>query len=103
MTPLCLGWQPDLPDGRDYTMEHPEVGKILAKSKGLQVAAAGLPSHVDLSASCSPVEDQGQLESCTSRTDVGRLEDFQRRAWGAVPRRLAAPSTPTMPGFLARR
>ena len=81
-TPFGLGWQPDLPDIRDYTPEHPDVKKVLVKSKALQAASAGLPSAVDLSAWCSPIEDQGQLGSCTANAGVGLFEYFQKRAYG---------------------
>ncbi|WP_375398594.1 C1 family peptidase [uncultured Sphingomonas sp.] len=43
-------------------------------------AAAGLPRHVDLRAHCSPVEDQGQTNSCTANAIVGALELHQRKA-----------------------
>ena len=48
------GWQPDLPDHRDLLYS-------TIKPKGVR-----LPSAVDLRAGCSPVEDQGELGSCTA-------------------------------------
>ena len=56
------GWIPDLPDHRDilYGAIHRIPGK--------------LPRKIDLRASCSPVEDQGQLGSCTANALVGMLE-----------------------------
>jgi C1A family cysteine protease len=56
------GWIPDLPDQRDilYGATH----RIPAK----------LPGKIDLRANCSPVEDQGQLGSCTANALVGMLE-----------------------------
>lgn len=56
------GWLPDLPDGRDF----------LFGARRPQPAA--LPSVIDLRASCSPVEDQGQLGSCTANALAGALE-----------------------------
>jgi C1A family cysteine protease len=56
------GWVPDMPDQRDMTYS------------ALRAAPPSLPSHVDLRAMCSPVEDQGQLGSCTANALVGALE-----------------------------
>lgn len=80
-TPYGLGWQPDLPDIRDYTADHPEVRGILAESKGLQAAASSLPKKVNLAEWCSPIEDQGNLGSCTAQAGVGLFEYYQRRAY----------------------
>jgi C1A family cysteine protease len=57
-----LGWLPDIPDFRDmmYGAVHPVPAK--------------LPAHVDLRPHCPPVEDQGQLGSCTANALVGALE-----------------------------
>jgi C1A family cysteine protease len=56
------GWLPDLPDHRDlfYSAIAPTM--------------FALPRHVDMRAMCSPVEDQGQLGSCTANALVGALE-----------------------------
>jgi C1A family cysteine protease len=56
------GWIPDLPDQRDhaYAMVHAVPKK--------------LPAKVDLRAKCPPVENQGQLGSCTANALVGALE-----------------------------
>ena len=56
------GWTPDIPDFRDKM--YGAVRPIPAK----------LPAHVDLRPICSPVEDQGQLGSCTANALVGALE-----------------------------
>jgi hypothetical protein len=40
----------------------------------LQAVADALPRQVDLRAGCSPVEDQGDLGSCTGHAIVGALE-----------------------------
>ncbi|HVJ44701.1 MAG TPA: C1 family peptidase [Dongiaceae bacterium] len=53
-------WIPDLPDHRDDVYQ---VKRRLA-----------LPTKVDLSAKCSPVEDQGDLGSCTANALAGALE-----------------------------
>jgi C1A family cysteine protease len=61
-SPKWYGWLPDLPDHRDflYAAIAPKVAR--------------LPRKVDLQAKCSPVENQGQLGSCTANALVGALE-----------------------------
>ncbi len=81
-TPHGLGWQPDLPDIRDYTAETEIVQKVLAKSKALSAAGAAAPKKIDNSSWCSSIEDQGNLGSCTAQAGVGLFEYFQRRAYG---------------------
>jgi C1A family cysteine protease len=75
-----MGWLPDLPDFRDYTPTHPAVEPLLAKTPIPKGPA--LPSSVDLSKWCSPIEDQGSLGSCTANAAVGVYEYFERRAHG---------------------
>jgi len=53
-------WRRDIPDHRDHVFE---VKRRLS-----------LPTKVDLSAKCSPVEDQGNLGTCTAHALVGALE-----------------------------
>lgn len=77
-----LGWHRDLPDMRDYTATSDSVAKILAKCTRLKTARKALPTSVDLRAYCSPIEDQGNLGSCTANAGVGMLEYFERRAFG---------------------
>jgi len=57
------GWKPDLPDMRDHL--------FTAKRR---IIAEELPRKVDLREKCSPVEDQGQIGSCTAQAIVGCLE-----------------------------
>ncbi len=54
-------WVPDLPDFRDYKFKRP-------------VPIRALPKKVDLRSNCSPVEDQGDLGSCTANALAGALE-----------------------------
>ncbi len=62
------GWLPDRPDHRDklYTA----IAKPPRK----------LPTSVDLRASCSRVENQKELGSCTANALVGNLEFLEKRA-----------------------
>jgi C1A family cysteine protease len=53
-------WLPDLPDHRDFIYQPAAVGP--------------LPARTDLRPFCSPVEDQGQLGSCTGNAIVGAME-----------------------------
>lgn len=56
------GWKPDVPDNRDHTYG----SKFKLKTK--------LPQQVDLRQFCSPVENQGQLSSCTSHALTSAYE-----------------------------
>jgi C1A family cysteine protease len=69
------GWVPDRPDYRDKL-----YSAIAAPPKKM-------PAKVDLRAGCSPVEDQGQLGSCTANALVGNLEFLCKKAGanGSVP------------------
>lgn len=78
----AMGWQKDLPDFRDYTPQAESIAKMLGKSKALKPPKAGIPAKVDLSKFCSPVEDQGDIGSCTANAGVGLLEYYENRAFG---------------------
>ena len=62
------GWVPDRPDYRDLL-----YSSIAAPPKKM-------PSKVDLRDDCSPVENQGQLGSCTANALVGNLEFLEVKA-----------------------
>jgi C1A family cysteine protease len=91
---LGLGWLPDYPDFRDLTVEQDDVStrlkglgqtsvkKMLVKTGAPKVTKASLPTSVSLVNWFSPVEDQGQLGSCTANAGVGMVEYFERRAFG---------------------
>lgn len=49
----------------------------------LNTPLGNVPNAVDLRSHCSPVEDQGQSNSCTANATVGALEYHQRRTGGA--------------------
>jgi C1A family cysteine protease len=61
---MKYSWRPDLPDRRDYQF-------ALTFPKQLLTATA---TSVDLRKQMSPVEDQGDLGSCTAQALVGSLE-----------------------------
>jgi C1A family cysteine protease len=62
------GWIPDIPDHRDflYAAIRPRVVR--------------LPKSADLRSGMSPVEDQGQLGSCTANALAGSLEFLELKA-----------------------
>lgn len=91
---LAMGWLPDYPDFRDLTVENDTVSnrlqglgqtdsikEMLSKTGG-SVAKKKLPNSVSLTQWFSPVEDQGELGSCTANAAVGLVEYFERRAFG---------------------
>jgi C1A family cysteine protease len=76
----AMGWIPDYPDFRDYTEKTEEVRLALGSagvSKGKSLAAS-----VDLREWCSPIEDQGNLGSCTANAGVGIIEYYERKSFG---------------------
>jgi len=77
-----MGWKRDLPDIRDYSINTPEIKKILSQSNPLKATESGMPENIDLSEDCSPIENQEQLGSCTAQAGVGLLEYYQKRAFG---------------------
>ena len=66
--PRGTGWFPDPIDERDKT----QLIEVLAE----------LPSSVDLRAWFSPIEDQGEINSCTAHAAIALVEYFQQRAFG---------------------
>ncbi len=78
-----MGWNRDLPDLRDYTVEHEKVAAILdSRPAGATIRAGAAASKVDLRQWCSPIEDQRDIGSCTANASVGIVEYFERRAFG---------------------
>jgi len=64
---LGYGWVPDLPDDRDIL--YGAVRKVPAR----------LPRSADLRHLCSPVEDQGDLGSCTGNALAGAVEFLEKK------------------------
>jgi len=77
-----MGWLPDYPDFRDYTTEHDDLKPMLRRIGVDKPLKVSLPASADLRAWCPPVEDQGQLGSCTANAGVGMVGYFERRAFG---------------------
>jgi C1A family cysteine protease len=64
---LGYGWLPDLPDHRDLL-----YGAV-------RPVPPTLPPHVDLRSTCSPIENQGNLGSCTANALAGALEFLEQK------------------------
>ena len=92
-----FGWRRDLPDFRDFTVSHKELSpnlraigerqsvQALLKKAGIgKPEAKKLPAAVDLRPWCSPVEQQGNIGSCTAQAGVGLLEYFEKRSFGKI-------------------
>ncbi len=91
---LGMGWLPDYPDFRDYTVDTPEIAsrlkmlgqepvKVMLQRVGVaEPEKVSLPLKQDLRAWCSPIENQRQLGSCTAQAGVGLVEYYERRAHG---------------------
>ena len=91
------GWIRDLPDFRDHTPETTHVTdkqaakgitkpisellKPVVKTKG-KTAKSALPAKVDLRQWCSPIENQGEIGSCTAHAGTALYEYFERKAYG---------------------
>ena len=90
-----MGWLPDYPDIRDFSIDHDEVTdqkkalrqdksvkQMLKKAGVLNGSKKKLQSSVDHRSWCSPIEDQEDLGSCTAHAGVGMVEYFEKRAFG---------------------
>ena len=85
-----MGWIPDRPSLRDYTVEHKEMQKT--ESKEMQKflsslslkkrAKLDLPETEDLRKWCPDVENQMELGSCTANAAAGIIEYFEKRSYG---------------------
>lgn len=92
---LGMGWFPDYPDFRDLDMNSTDVPPRLKESgrgetlesmmttlKMKTSASTDIPPSYNVVRYCSPIEDQGNIGSCTAHAGVGLLEYFERRAFG---------------------
>ncbi len=81
------GWLPPVVDPRDYTPDHPNLKPLISRLEDKLKARRSTvmqapPTSVDLRPWCSPIENQGQLGSCTAHAAVGVVEYYERRAFG---------------------
>jgi C1A family cysteine protease len=77
-----LGWLPDYPDFRDYSVEQKSIKTMLTPTGVVKTKAPALPVTTDLRPWFSPVEDQQSIGSCTANAGVGMVEYFERKAFG---------------------
>ncbi|HEU4729682.1 MAG TPA: C1 family peptidase [Kofleriaceae bacterium] len=96
LTKYRLGWQPALPDIRDFDpadaskaragfrteRERRAADWVCNKTRAIAGAARERPV-VDLTRWFSLVEDQGDLGSCTANAGVALLEYYEKRAFGS--------------------
>lgn len=80
---MAFGWVPDYPDIRDYTQASTSVAAQLSKINSLSgKKRPAAKTTADLRAWCAPIENQGELGSCTANAGVGMVEYFERRTFG---------------------
>lgn len=93
---IGMGWLPDYPDFRDFTMESNTVSPKLKELKqedsilkmltkvGVtkETTAVRIPANIDLRPWFSPIENQGSLGSCTANAGVSVVEYFERKSFG---------------------
>lgn len=79
---LKMGWVPDYPDPRDYSVEHKTIANMVSTVGIKETAKLSAPANVDLRNWCSPIENQYNIGSCTANAGVGLVEYFERRAFG---------------------
>ncbi len=83
----AMGWLPDHPDFRDYTFDdkallgNKDVGSLVRPTGLDRKDGPDLPSAADLRRWCSPIEDQGDLGSCTAHAGAGIVEYYERKAF----------------------
>lgn len=82
--PPALGWRRDLPDPRDFTLNHPRVESLLA---GLCRSSSPLPTQCDLrnwgeTSHFSNAEDQGGLNAASAFACLALIEYFERKTCG---------------------
>ena len=105
MEGMGMGWHPDLPDYRDYTLDQPDIPSLRLQQVGVKdpiyemMKKAGISKMIKKdrntagkfnlpnSASTlekwfSPIENQGSLGSCTAHAGIGLVEYFERKAYG---------------------
>jgi C1A family cysteine protease len=75
-----LGWQPDLPDPRDYGVGSDEVAKMLDDLPPCKTR----PERVDWRDYCGDVGDQQGLRASSAHACVGLLQYFERRSSGRI-------------------
>jgi C1A family cysteine protease len=81
-----FGWCPDLPDHRDYSLEHEAVVAMLRKFKVRTQKISALPSTVSWREYAGVVEDQGMRPTSAAHACAALIQHFERRATGRLLR-----------------
>ncbi|MEH1903432.1 MAG: C1 family peptidase [Nostoc sp.] len=80
-----MGWLPDRPDFRDYSPPE-KIIEYCKNKERIRLEKAISPDrrlqHVDLREWCSPIQEQGNLKSCTAIAGVALVEYFERKVRG---------------------
>ena len=93
-----FGRKRDLNDIRDFTPETKQVKELLVEADGLElkrnsrdsldikvrISKGVIPSQIDNRKWCSPVENQGNLGSCTAHAGTSLYEYMERKAYGSA-------------------
>jgi len=79
---LGMGWLPDYPDYRDYTIDHKDIKPMVKEVGVINPSKVSIPESKDLRTWCSPIENQLSLGSCTANAGVGIIEYCERRTLG---------------------
>ncbi len=58
ITKTGMGWLPDYPDHRDYTMDHKEIKSMVKKIGVTEPLKMSIPNAKDLRTWCPPIENQ---------------------------------------------
>ena len=75
------GWLAPIPDRRDYTEQSPDISPLLTKLGIEKKKKFSLPANQDLRQWCSPIEDQGNLGSCTAHAAMSIVEYYEIKAF----------------------
>ena len=79
---LGMGWLPDYPDYRDYTMNHENIKPLVKEIGVTEPLKVSIPVSRDLRTWCPPIENQYTLGSCTANAGVGIMEYYEQKAFG---------------------
>ena len=79
---LGMGWLPDYPDYRDYTIDHKDIKPMVKEVGVTNPSKLSIPESKDLRTWCSPIENQFSIGSCTANAGVGIIEYYERKALG---------------------
>ena len=78
-----MGWIPDLPDSRDYSQFHEDIQSVIGRTSLQNGDLDITETKCDIiSAYCSPIENQGNLGSCTAQAAAGMIEYFENKSFG---------------------